>query len=64
MQGRDPRQRLSVRALLLGVGVVLVILGLVVVANIWRASPSRHPHRARPAFVGVVGIAAGLSRWG
>lgn len=66
MQGREIRvSGSSVWAPLLGVGVVLVILGLVVVANIWESLAFLGILIGLVLlFVGVVGIALGARRGG
>jgi uncharacterized membrane protein HdeD (DUF308 family) len=66
MQGKEIRvSGSSVWAILLGMGVVLIILGLVVVANIWESIQFLGILIGIVLlFLGVVGVAAGAKRGG
>ncbi len=66
MQGKEIRvSGSSVWAILLGMGIVLIILGLVIVANIWESLAFLGILIGIVLlFVGVVGVAAGAKRGG
>lgn len=66
MQGKEIRiQSSSLWAMMLGLGVVLIILGLVIVANIWESlSFLGILIGLLLLFLGVVGIAVGARRGG
>lgn len=66
MQGKEIRiDSSSVWAMMLGMGVVLIILGLVIVANIWESlSFLGILMGLLLLFLGVVGIAVGARRGG
>jgi uncharacterized membrane protein HdeD (DUF308 family) len=66
MQGREIRvDGSSVWAMLLGIGVVLIILGLVIVANIWESLSFLGVLIGLALlFLGVFGIAVGARRGG